>query len=290
MGIEDADFGPRTCNCPKKFKVDGVCAYGGSRFTCRTAGCVYKITCKVPNCKCFYVGKSQRYIKTRIQEHIGEVTKLYNKNVLLPNSASQSSTPPTAPSQHSTSTRSSTISLATQSMSGTSCDDFMSRLTLGGICVPTERVPPQPPDSLTIPEAPSDVSDIDPPVAATPPIVNFPTAPRTSANVESQQDNCSALARHLFAHVKNQRFNTKAEVAEWCRSNISVDILWRSTTIGLVKTAGQKSCRLCATERLIIGQNITGSTHRRKKILNLKTEMRGACTCKTRFLRFTRSE
>jgi hypothetical protein len=24
--------------------------------------------------------------------------------------------------------------------------------------------------------------------------------------------------------------------------------------------------------------------------LNLKTEMRGACTCKTRFLRFTRSE
>jgi hypothetical protein len=175
-------------------------------------------------------------------------------------------------------------------MSVTSCDDFMSRLTLGGICVPTERVPPQPPDSLTIPEAPSDVSDIDPPIAATPPIVNFPTAPRTSANVESQQDNCSPLARHLFAHVKNQRFNTKVEVTEWCQSNISVDILWRSTTIGLVKTAGQKSCRLCATERLLIGQNITSSTHRRKKILNLKTEMRGACTCKTRFLRFTRSE
>ena len=94
VGIEDADFGLRTCNCPKKFKVDDVCAYGGSRFTCRTAGCVYKIKCKVPNCKCFYVGKSQRYIKTRIQEHIGEVTKLYNKNVLLPNSASQSSTLP----------------------------------------------------------------------------------------------------------------------------------------------------------------------------------------------------
>ena len=136
MGIEDADFGLRTCNCPKKFKVDDVCAYGGSRFTCRTARFVYKIKCKVPNCKCFYVGKSQRYIKTRIQEHIGEVTKLYNKNVLLPNSASQSSTPPTAPSQHLTSTRSSTISLATQSMSGTSCDDFMSRLTLGGISLP----------------------------------------------------------------------------------------------------------------------------------------------------------
>ena len=149
VGIVDADFGPRPCNCPRKFKVDGVCAYGGSRFTCRTAGCVYKITCNVPDCRCFYIGKSQRYIKTRIQDHIGEVTKLYNKNVLLPNS-------------------------------------------------------------------------------------------------------------DLVAHVKNQRFNTKAEVAEWCRSNISVDILWRSTTLSLVKTAGQKSCRLCATKRVLIGQNITG--------------------------------
>ena len=286
MGIEDADFGPRPCNCPRKFKVDGVCAYGDSKFTCRTAGCVYKITCKVPNCQCFYVGKSQRYTKTRIQEHIGEVTKLYNKHVLLPNSTM----PPTAPSQQSKSTRSSTVSLATQSMSGRDCDDLMSQLSIGGLCIPTESEPPHPPDNLTIAGAPSDISDIDPPVATTPPIVNFPTAPRTSANVENQQDKCSALARHLFAHVKNQRFNTKAEVAGWCRSNISVDILWRSTTLSLVKTAGQKSCRLCATERLIIGQNITGSTHRRKKILNLKTEMRGACTCKTRFLRFTRSE
>jgi hypothetical protein len=103
-------------------------------------------------------------------------------------------------------------------------------------------VPPQP-DSLAIPGAQSDVSDIDPPVAATPPIINFPKA-RTSAVAEEQhqQDNCSALARHLFAHMKNQRFDTKAEVAEWCRLNISVDILWRSTTLSLVKKAGQNSC------------------------------------------------
>ncbi len=31
-----------------------------------------------------------------------------------------------------------------------------------------------------------------------------------------KQENCSALARHLFAHVKIILFNTKAEVAEWC--------------------------------------------------------------------------
>jgi hypothetical protein len=40
----------------------------------------------------------------------------------------------------------------------------------------------------------------------------------------------------------------------------------------------QKSCQLCAIERLIIGQNITGSIYRHEKILNLKTEMWGACT------------
>ena len=106
---------------------------------------------------------------------------------------------------------------------------------------------------------------------------------------ETPQDNCSALARHLFAHVRNIPFRTKAEVAEWCRTNISVEIIWRSSTLGLVKTAGQKSCRLCADECLIIGQSITGSLRRQQKILNLKSEMRGVCSCKKRLLRFARS-
>ncbi len=39
-------------------------------------------------CNCFYIGKSQRCVKTHVQEHIGEVTKLYNENILLPNQAS----------------------------------------------------------------------------------------------------------------------------------------------------------------------------------------------------------
>ena len=77
-GVHNADFGPRPCNCPRKFKVNGECAYGSTRFSCQTAGCVYKISCNLPNCNCFYLGKSQRYVKTRMQEHIGEVTKLYN--------------------------------------------------------------------------------------------------------------------------------------------------------------------------------------------------------------------
>jgi len=59
-------------------------------------------------------------------------------------------------------------------MSSTSYDDpFMSQLSLRGLYLPTDAAPPHPPDSLTIMRAPSDVSDIDPLVAAAPPIVNF---------------------------------------------------------------------------------------------------------------------
>jgi hypothetical protein len=58
-GVADADFGPRPCNSPRQYKVNEKCAYGGECFTCQTAGSVYKISCNVPNCNCFYVGKSQ---------------------------------------------------------------------------------------------------------------------------------------------------------------------------------------------------------------------------------------
>jgi hypothetical protein len=264
-GVANADFGPHPCNCPRQYKVNGECAYGGECFTCRTAGSIYKI---LPNCNCFYVGKSQQYIKTRIQEHIGEVTKLYNKSILLPNRSA--TTPPLAHLQGS-STCSSTMSLAMQQQSETSYQDpLLSQLANGMCIIIDDAMPPQPPISLTITRAPSDVSDIDQlPVAPQPPIVNFgdllptpeiPFYARATTNLDAQQDNCSALACQLFAHVKNLWFNTKAEVTKWCRTNITVDILWHSNTNSLVKTAGQKVCRLCKTERMIIGQNFT-STH-----------------------------
>jgi hypothetical protein len=90
--VVDADMGKRPCNCPTKFKVNGVCAYGGDN-SCRTSRTVYKISCLPNGCKCFYIGKSQCYVKTHIQEHIGEVTKLYAKNILVTNH-SQTTTPP----------------------------------------------------------------------------------------------------------------------------------------------------------------------------------------------------
>jgi hypothetical protein len=51
-GVVDVDYG-----------VNGKCAFSTGETTCRTAGIVYKISCKAhSNCKCFYTGKSQRYV------------------------------------------------------------------------------------------------------------------------------------------------------------------------------------------------------------------------------------
>jgi hypothetical protein len=172
------------------------------------------------------------------------------------------------------------------------------------MCVVIKDAPPLPPISLTMhlcTQAPSDASNIDPVTVAPQPLIihfeNLPPTPEipfytrttTINKLNTQQENCSALARHLFAQVKHLLFNTKAEVTEWCRTHIKVDILWCSNTISLVKTMGTKVCRLCAAERMIFGKNFT-NVHRLGKILNLKSELRGVCSCKKRFLWFARSE
>jgi hypothetical protein len=63
-GVVDADLGPQKCNFPARFKIKGECACAGDE-SCQTAGTVYKISCKHNNntCNCFYIGKSQWYIK-----------------------------------------------------------------------------------------------------------------------------------------------------------------------------------------------------------------------------------
>jgi hypothetical protein len=104
---------------------------------------------------------------------------------------------------------------------------------------------------------PSDVSNIGPVTAAPqPPIIHFDNLPptpntpfyaraTTTDQLDAQQENCSALARHLFAHVQHIRIDTKAEVAEWCHTHIKVDILWHLNTISLVKKVSTKICKLC---------------------------------------------
>jgi hypothetical protein len=103
-----------------------------------------------------------------------------------------------------------------------------------------------------------------------PPTINF-CLPIEAAppHHDTKQDNCSTLALHLYFHVKCMRFNTKAEVPEWCQSNIGVDIIWQSNPITLMNTASTKLCHLCAAERLVIDHNFN-HLHQRKKIINLK--------------------
>jgi hypothetical protein len=58
-GITDANLGCCPCNCPRNHKVNGVCAYSSNIYTCQTTKTVYKNTCKVNGCKCFYIWKLQ---------------------------------------------------------------------------------------------------------------------------------------------------------------------------------------------------------------------------------------
>jgi hypothetical protein len=99
-----------------------------------------------------------------------------------------------------------------------------------------------------------------------------------------QREHCSTLACHHLSHVKNLHFTSRAEVAEWCHKNIKVCIIWCANPINHVGMAGMKHCRLCSVERMVIGHNFYSS--RQKQLINLKSELRGVCSCKTRFLRF----
>jgi hypothetical protein len=123
-----------------------------------------------------------------------------------------------------------------------------------------------------------------------PPTVNFGSPIEAAPpHQDPGQDNCSALARHLFSHVKRKHVNTKAEVAEWCQSHIKVDIIWQWNPITLMNTASTKLCCLCAAECMVIGHDFNHQ-HWRKKILNIKNKLREICSCKKRFLWFFQSE
>jgi hypothetical protein len=95
-GITDADLGCHPCNCPRAHKVNGVCDDASSCHTTRT---VYKIMCETNCCNCFYIGKSQRYVKKQVQEHIGEVARLYGKLILPTNQSQQTRHHPSCQSQ-----------------------------------------------------------------------------------------------------------------------------------------------------------------------------------------------
>ncbi len=84
MDITDTDYGTQPCNCARKFLVYGECTFGSNN-SCRTTGEIYKICCCASEtCKCFYISKFQQYVKKRIHEHIGDVSKLCSTYILPP--------------------------------------------------------------------------------------------------------------------------------------------------------------------------------------------------------------
>ncbi len=129
-----------------------------------------------------------------------------------------------------------------------------------------------PPDAGSI----DDTTAKEPPPTMTfglPPNINLAAEADTATRQRTtKQDNCSALACHLYSHVCHLHFCTRADVAAWCRLNIKLTSYGISNPIALQKTASTRFCRLCAIERIIIGHNFT-STSRRRKIVNLKSEM-----------------
>ena len=71
--VKSLDFDDEPCNCNRASKINGECAYGGD---CRKSIVIYKAECK--DCNMAYLGNTQQKLKLRINQHLGEVSKLVN--------------------------------------------------------------------------------------------------------------------------------------------------------------------------------------------------------------------
>jgi hypothetical protein len=67
-GLISKDFQTLPCNCRNK----KACAYGGQ---CRQSIVVYQVTCLKTHKK--YLGNTQQFVKTRTQQHVQDVKKLF---------------------------------------------------------------------------------------------------------------------------------------------------------------------------------------------------------------------
>ncbi len=254
--ITDTDLGCHPCNCPRNHKVKGVCAYGGNGYSCQTAGTVYKITCKANGCDCFYIGKSQRCVKKQVQEHIGEVAKIYAKTILPTNqqpARRMSSQPQT-----------STTSLV-ELLLDTQTDLAHESQPLCVIINNNASNWPREASTHAIRRANSNNSSItnnrenEPPHNLMPdslPIINFCPIEASPDPPDPRQENCPTLARHLLSHIHHTRLKSILEVQEWSQSHINVNILWKLNTISLMNTAHTKLCHLCVAKRMTIGHNL----------------------------------
>ncbi len=98
----------------------------------------------------------------------------------------------------------------------------------------------------------------------------------------------STLAKHLFNHAienKDDVVRGRGQAADWWRKHVKIQVIWSGATISLLKSARTRSCRICAWERLFLIRDFH-SIKTRAKIINVRDEASGQCTCETRFYRF----
>ena len=64
----------KKCNCRSDKPIDGECFLDGK---CQIANVIYKLHCGC--CGDYYVGKTQKYVKHGVQQHINSVVKMWKK-------------------------------------------------------------------------------------------------------------------------------------------------------------------------------------------------------------------
>jgi len=72
------DFQPWNCNCNSAMRIqEGKCIFN-SKY--RIKYVIYKAICLI--CKRKYIRNTQQHLKTRINQHINNIVKLKNKNII----------------------------------------------------------------------------------------------------------------------------------------------------------------------------------------------------------------
>ena len=64
--------------------------------------------------------------------------------------------------------------------------------------------------------------------------------------------NVSNFTKHMWNHARQHHFETRGEIAQWVRENMTVDIAWKMSPISHMRTAATKHCRLCMKERVTL--------------------------------------
>ena len=93
----------------------------------------------------------------------------------------------------------------------------------------------------------------------------------------------------MWSHAKDVHFDNADQLRAWARSLITVEIHWQGNFCSMMKTMSTKDCQLCAKERCTLWRQMNCKKVRTAEVsgnlMNSRTELHGACNCKTRFLR-----